>query len=224
MKEEGIEKGSERNLVSVPMIGQGIVIIEMTDTTETVTETEIGSGKERETGVVTGTEHETVVVTEVVIMSVTENETVIESVIAIARAKGIGKGTTKLVTLIVTGANPVIGKLKGIMIMLSRKMIVGGMNNSLSTMIIAAIIPRVIKTVINIPIMIMSDIIRWRRMIITMTVQHLNHVKGIEVTVTIDDLRGLYPVSMITSLKVTCSEFERYLGTGSCWFCSPLKS
>lgn len=199
-KEEGTKRRNGRSPVSALMTGLGIVIIERIDTTEIVTETETGRG--RETGVVTVTEHVIAVESEVVIMSVTEKEIVIGNEIVIALVKGRGTGIMKLVILTV-GIHE-IGKLKRTMIMLTRRMIVGGMN-SLSTMNIVGVMPRVNTTVINIMTMIMIDMIRWRRMITIMTGQHLNHVKGIELemwTVTIDAQRGHFPVSTITK-KVT---------------------
>lgn len=188
VKGEGIERGNGRSPMSAPMINQGIVIIEMIDTIEIVTELETERG--RETEGVTVTEHVIVIVAGimVVIMNVIEKETVIGSVIVIALVKGRGTGIMKLVTLTVTENIPVIGILtmivliqnmsettmaKGTMILLTRKMIVDGMT-TLSTMSIVGVMV-IVTVIISTMMMIMTDMIRWRKMITIMTVQRLSH-------------------------------------------------
>lgn len=108
------ESESGRNLVSVLMTDQGIVIIGKIGTTEIVTGTERGTGKE--TRVVIVREDVTVTVTVtgsgtvVVVGTMIVIETGIATVTALERGKGIGIGKRimKLGRASVTGGGPVI--------------------------------------------------------------------------------------------------------------------
>jgi len=107
---KGEESESGRNLVSVLMTDQGIVIIGKIGTTEIATGTERGTGKEtrvvivREDVTVTGSGTVVVVGTMIVI------ETGIATVTALERGKGIGIGKRimKLGRASMTGGGPVI--------------------------------------------------------------------------------------------------------------------
>lgn len=201
VKGEGIERGNGRSLVSAPMTDQEIVIIEMIDTIEIVTELETARGREAEG--VTVTEHVTVIAAGivVVIMNVIEKGTVIGSVIVIALVKGRGTGIMKLVTLTVTEDIPVIGILtmivliqnmsetamvKGTMILLTRKMIVDGMTTLSSMSIVGVMV--IMTVIISTMMMIMTDMIRWRKMITIMTVQRLSHVTRREHGISIGNI------------------------------------
>ena len=133
MKEEGNERGSQKNLVSARMTDQGIVI-ERIDTLEIVKELETEIGTEGETMVVIAIEHVIEVGIVVVTMSVIEKEIVTRT--------GTGTGIMMLVTmamgvlgignLIMTVLSPNMsgtGTVRGIMIMVSQMRIVGGMNS-----------------------------------------------------------------------------------------------
>lgn len=186
-----IERGNGRSPVSSPMTDQEIVIIEMIDTIEIVTELETERGRKTEGVNVTVTEHVIVIAAGivVVIMNVIEKKTVIGSVIVIALVKGRGTGIMKLVTLTVTKGIPVIGILtmivliqnmsetamvKGTMILLTRKMIVDGMTAMRTMSIIGVMV--IMTVIISTMMMIMTAMIRWRKMITVTTVQRLSHV------------------------------------------------
>lgn len=138
VKGEGIERENGKSLMSALMTDQGIMIIGRIGTTETATgtETEIG----RETGAVIVIAD----VTEIVAGTVVGNMSVIVTVLE--RGRGIGKEIMNLGTLTMSEDVPVVESTtmtlwnqnmseigmvrgRGTMIMLSRRMILNGMNS-----------------------------------------------------------------------------------------------
>lgn len=194
---KGCEIGTERNLVSVLMIGH-VNVKEMINI--------IGNARElgKEKKIVVEIVIETVNVIGHVTVSEAKTEIVIVTVTVseIATVRGIGKGVgMKLMWTRVVGVlvieNMIMSMLnqnmsekgmvtkKGIMIMQNLKMIMDIMTIMITTKVEGTMrtqMFKVVMIVIKMQVVVMIVMIKWKRIIMPMTMGHLRQKKGTEIT------------------------------------------